>query len=86
MDNLLTKVRIKMILPIRKLTSFNKPEVHKKEKIHLSTIHQQYARTQAICIVNDLIQQEDLGTISASNDDPISEFNGSFDQLNFEQG
>ena len=89
-DNFLTKVNIEMILPIGKLSSFNKSKMHRKEKINLSTIHQQDARTQAIHIANKLIQHGDLGIISASNDDPILEdcesFDVTFGHLLFDQG
>ena len=89
-DNFLTKVNIEMILSIGKLSSFNKPKMHRREKINFSTIHQQDARTQAIRIANELIQHGDLGIISASNDDPILEdcesFDATFDHLHFEQG
>ena len=63
-----------MILSIGKLSSFNKPKIHRKEKINFSTIyHQQDARTQAVRSANKLIHHGDLGIISVSNDDPILE-------------
>ena len=78
-----------MILPFGKLTNFDHKEREKREK-NVSIIHQQDARTQAICIANDLIQQGDIAITSASEDDPILEdskmFGGNFDHLNFEQG
>ena len=89
-DNFLTKVNIEMILSIGKLSSFNKPKMHRKEIINFSTLHQQDTRTQAIHIANELIQHGDLGIISASNDVPILEdcesSDVTFDHLHFEQG
>ena len=73
-----------------KLSSFNKPKIHRKEKIKFSTIRQQDTRTQTIRIANKIIQYGDLGIISVSNDDPVLEdcesFDATFDHLHFEQG